>query len=201
MNALKKHGRHMVAAVLVTVGVAGSAVALQRRQAEPLTLIQATTMPTAMPTRTATPAPVVVFVSGEVVAPGVYTLPHGSRVVDALAAAGGLSVDAEPSGINQAVLLQDGMQIHVPTVGEGPPPPALPQSAPGGAAQSGAKLNINRASAAELETLPGIGPSLAEAIVQHREINGAFASIEQLMDVPGIGAGKFDDIRELVTIE
>src|SRR5688500_18572815 len=101
MDTLKKYGRHIAAGVLLAAGVAGGAAAVQRPTAEPIALIVPTAPPTVTPSPSATPAPVVVFVSGEVASPGVYTLPPGSRVVDAIAAAGGLTTDAEPSAVNQ----------------------------------------------------------------------------------------------------
>ncbi len=201
MDTLKKYGRHIAAGVLLAAGVAGGAAAVQRPTAEPIALIVPTAPPTVTPSPSATPAPVVVFVSGEVASPGVYTLPPGSRVVDAITAAGGLTPDAEPSAVNQAVLLHDGMQIHVPSMGEAVTPAPVTSGQEQSAARPGAKLNINLATAAELEALPGIGPALAEAIVRQREAMGGFKAVEDLLEVPGIGEAKFNDIRDLVTVE
>lgn len=204
MSTLKKRGQQVAAAVLVISGVIGGAYAMQRPTAEPLALSVPTSVPTLVmePTRTPTPAPIVVFVSGEVVSPGVYTLPPESRVVDAITAAGGLSQEADTSAVNQAIVLEDGMQIHVPKVGEvATPIPISSGNTDGSAAQPQGKLNINTATATELETLPEIGPSLAEAIVRHRETNGAFESVDELLDVPGIGDATLNAIRELVTVE
>lgn len=205
MSTLKKRGQQLAAALLVATGVAGTAYAMQRPNpaVEPLSLAVSTVavIPTPTVTSTATPAPLVVFVSGEVVSPGVYTLPPHSRVVDAIMVAGGLSVEADANAVNQAVVLEDGMQIHIPRVGEVPTP--LPLS--GGDGENGSdatdKININTASLEALDTLPGIGPALAEAIIHHRETNGAFESVEELLEVPGIGDAKLADIREHVTVE
>lgn len=203
MSTLKKRGQQIAAAVLVATGVVGGIYTMQRPTAEPLALTVPTLVPTLVieATHTPTPAPIVVFVSGEVVSPGVYTLPPQSRVVDAITAAGGLGAEADASAVNQAILLEDGMQIHVP-VGEAATPLPLSSGDDGtnGTEPSG-KLNINTATAAELETLPEIGPSLAEAIVRHRETKGAFESVDALLDVPGIGDATLNAIRELVTTE
>jgi competence protein ComEA len=146
---------------------------------------------------------VVVHVVGAVAAPGVQRLPTGSRVVDALEAAGGAGPDADLTRINLAAPLTDGQQIHVLRIGEPPPPavgaPAMPGSAGdaagGDAVASGGLVDINRATAAELEELPGVGPATAEAIIAHREQNGPFASVDELIDVRGIGAAKLEQLR------
>lgn len=204
MSTLKKRGQQIAAAVLVATGVVGGAYAMQRPTAEPLALTVPSPVSTLVieATLTPTPAPIVVFVSGEVVSPGVYTLPPQSRVVDAIEAAGGLGVEADTSAVNQAILLEDGMQIHVPKVGEvATPLPLSGEDGSGSATQSAAKLNINTATATELETLPEVGPVTAEAIVRHRETHGAFESVDELLDVPGIGDATLNAIRELVTTE
>jgi competence protein ComEA len=204
MSTLKKRAQQIAAAALVATGVVGGAYAMQRPtpSAEPLALMVATAVPTATATGIPTPAPIVVFVSGEVVSPGVYSLPSESRVVDAIAAAGGLGAEADASAVNQAIVLEDGMQIHVPKVGEvATPLPLSGGDVNGGGADPSGILNINTATATELETLPEIGPSLAEAIVRHREANGAFESVDELLDVPGIGDATLNAIRALVTIE
>jgi competence protein ComEA len=202
MNTLKKRGQQIAAALLVATGVVGTAYAMQRPS--PTVESLALTIPTVVPTPTATamptPAPIVVFVSGEVLSPGVYTLPPESRVVDAIEAAGGLTTDADASAVNQAIILEDGMQIHVPEIGEVATPLPLSGDDSSGAESSG-KININTATPEELDTLPGIGPALAEAIIRHRETNGVFESVEQLVDVPGIGDATLAEIRELVTVE
>src|SRR5688572_29437280 len=124
MSTLKKRGQQIVAAVLVATGVVGGIYTMQRPRAEPLALTVPGPVPTLVieATRTPTPAPIAVFVSGEVVSPGVYTLPPQSRVVDAITAAGGLGSEADASAVNQAILLEDGMQMHVPKVGEAATP-------------------------------------------------------------------------------
>ncbi len=163
------------------------------------------TVPTVEPTPTT--GPYHVYVSGAVVNPAVYELPPGSIIDDAVRAAGGFAPDADTAAVNLAQPAADGMQIHVPVVGEAaatPPPISLPAAAEppsrmGGITTSGL-ININLASQADLEMLPGIGPATAANILAHREANGPFATIEAIMDVPGIGEGKFETIRELITV-
>ena len=152
-----------------------------------------------------TPSPVRVHVTGAVAAPGVYALPAGSIVLDAITAAGGPLAEGDPNALNLARPVRDGDQIVVPlrprpaSTAGGPPTDtdatvAAPVPSPSG------PLNINTATAAELETLPGIGPSLAQRIVDYRTVHGPFASIEAVMDVPGIGEGKFEAIKGLITV-
>ncbi len=132
----------------------------------------------------------VVHVSGAVAAPGVYQFDEQTRVVDAIAAAGGFTDDADPGALNLAREVADGEQLHVPERGE------AVTAAPG--APAGA-VNINRADAAELDTLPRIGPALAERIVAWREENGPFAAVEDLLSVSGIGEKVLEELRGRVT--
>jgi competence protein ComEA len=156
----------------------------------------------------ATDAPtpdLVVHVAGAVERPGVYDLPVGARVADALDAAGGPTQDAAPDAINLARLLADGEQIYLPTsdeVAAGTVAGPAAATGTGGASASpagGAVVNINSATAAELETLPGVGPSTAQKIVDDREKNGPFSVPDDLMRVPGIGPKKFEAMRDLVS--
>ena len=154
---------------------------------------------------------VFVHVTGAVARPGVVTLRAGSRVADAVDAAGGATADADTEQLNLARVLSDGEQIRVPRVGEVLPDPA-PQ--PTGTAGTGARtasgkpgdggasgtVNINTASASELEKLPGIGPALAQRIVECRDSHGPFASVDALTDVPGIGKAKLEALREQATV-
>ena len=154
---------------------------------------------------------VVVHVTGAVSRPGVVTLPPGSRVTDAINAVGGASAEADTQQLNLARVLTDGEQIRVPRIGEVLPDPA-PQpggntapgarTAPGKSGDGGASgtVNINTASASELEKLPGIGPALAQRIVEYRDSHGPFASVDSLTDVPGIGKAKLEGLREQATV-
>jgi competence protein ComEA len=162
----------------------------------------------------ASSAPVFVHVAGAVVSPGVVQLGAAARVVDAVAAAGGLRADADPDRVNLAAPLVDGSRVVVPTVGQEPatelatvPPPngagetATPGTATGAdAATPGAPLPLNSATAAQLDELPGVGPSTAQAILDHREREGPFTSVEGLLDVRGIGEAKLEALRDLVTV-
>lgn len=154
------------------------------------------------PTETAQAA--FVHVVGAVGRPGVYELPPGSRVRDAVDVAGGLTASAAPEGLNLARLVQDGEQLRVPTVEEmaaqpsgGPGAPAA--GGPGGASAAGGLVDLNTADAALLDTLPGVGPSTAQKIVDDREKNGPFKTVEDLLRIPGIGEKKLESLRDLVS--
>lgn len=149
---------------------------------------------------------VTVHVSGAVSRPGLVTLPGGGRVGDAVVAAGGLTAEADPGRVNLARTLVDGEHVHLPRIGEDPPAPVAP-GAEAAATGSGparpaddAPLDLNRATAEELEELPGIGPSRAAAIVEHRERNGPFAVPGDLRGVPGIGEATFQNLAPLVVV-
>ncbi|MER3454086.1 MAG: hypothetical protein C4318_02860 [Acidimicrobiia bacterium] len=154
--------------------------------------------------------PVAVYVTGAVNSPGVYYFTEGRRVVEALEAAGGARPEADISRLNLAAPLEDGTRIYVPQIGEDPPDAQAATGAlsPGGSeaggsrSQSGfssAKININKASASELEKLPGIGPALAERIVADRKRNGPFQKAQDLARVPGIGDVKIAQLVPLIT--
>lgn len=151
-------------------------------------------------TDAATPAAVYVHVSGSVVEPGLYVLDSGARVVDAIAAAGGFAKGADDAAVNLARAVSDGEQLHVPVEGETP----AAGEATGGAAQGGSasngRIDLNTADLAALDTLPRIGPALAQRIVEWREANGRFTAIEDLLAVPGIGDKMLESLRELVTV-
>ncbi|NTU64791.1 MAG: hypothetical protein HGB05_15685, partial [Chloroflexi bacterium] len=145
---------------------------------------------------TPTPATINVYVSGAVNKPDVYILPLNAIVKDAIAAAGGATEDADLDRINLATRLADQMQVYVPRQGEAAPPPPG-GSAPGAAAQ---KININTASVEELDKLPGIGPSIANAIIDYRTTNGPFKQIEDINAVKGIGDALFEKIKDQITV-
>ncbi|MCC6905863.1 MAG: helix-hairpin-helix domain-containing protein [Anaerolineae bacterium] len=152
------------------------------------------------PLPTPTAGPIMVYVSGAVRAPDVYALPPGAILRDALQAAGGPAGDAEMSAVNLAERLTDGMQVHVPRVGE----VALAAPAATGAAAGGipaAGININTATGPELELLPGIGPATAEKIIAYREAYGPFTRIEDIQNVSGIGPATFAEITDFITVE
>lgn len=158
-----------------------------------------------------TKVPIEVQVIGGVVRPGVYALPDGSRVQDAVDAAGGLLAETNASSVNMAAKLQDGQQVEIPggqQAGAGPAPApsvqpftviATPRPTPTPSSQ-GDLIDINTATLAELQSLPGIGPTTAQNIINYRNQHGPFAAIEDIMNVPGIGVNTFDQIQELITV-
>jgi competence protein ComEA len=154
---------------------------------------------------------IVVHVAGEVNVPGVYSLAAGSRMVDALDAAGGPTNRADLEVINLATPITDATQIYVPARNQTARPTfRRPQPGVNGGVNSGATgqtddqqggvININRASAAELEQLPGVGPATAQAIIDYRTSNGPFATPEDLLEVKGIGPAKFASMRNKVGV-
>jgi competence protein ComEA len=150
---------------------------------------------------------IVVHVAGEVKNPGVYTLSNSARMVDAVLAAGGATARADLEVINLATPLMDSSQIYVPAKGAAERPVfARPQPGVNGVQSTQSSpdtngiVNINRASVTELDALPGVGPSTAQAIVDYRTTNGPFGSPEDLLNVKGIGPAKFDAMRKLVGV-
>jgi competence protein ComEA len=142
-----------------------------------------------------------VHVVGRVASPGVVALPEGSRVGDAVAAAGGALPDADLAGLNLAAVVQDGAQIRVPAPGEEPPAAADDGAGGGGGSGGGGgAVDVNTAGSAELQTLPGIGPVLADRIVAWRDANGPFPDVDALLDVSGIGPAVLGQIRDLVRV-
>ncbi len=135
-----------------------------------------------------------VHVAGWVMSPGVVEVPHGARVADAVAAAGGTRPGASLEAINLAQVLADGQQVVVPGPG------ARSVLLPDGGATSAGLIGLNTASAADLQALPGVGPVLAERIVAHREAVGGYHEVEDLLDVAGIGEAKLASIRDLVAV-
>jgi len=142
------------------------------------------------------PAEVVVHIAGAVVAPGVYSLPSGSRLIDAVRLAGGLAANAEADAVNLAAVMEDGQRVYVPRVGEPSPPMptgGVDTTLPG-------PLDLNRATADELDSLPGVGPATAAAIVRYRDEHGPFGHIDDLANVRGIGPSKMEALRGLVIV-
>lgn len=147
--------------------------------------------------------PVIVHVSGAVRREGVHELSPGSRVVDAIEAAGGARRSARTEQLNLARTLRDGEQIHLPDAADlraASGTASGPGTASGGGAGSPGPVNLNHASATELEELPGVGPVLAERIIAHRDTNGGFTAVEDLMQVSGIGEKTFAALKDLVTV-
>jgi competence protein ComEA len=197
--------RNGLLAAAVTAAAGGGLWWLQRH-AEPrgVEIVPPPTPSLMAPTATPTSAPLVVHVAGAVRAPGVYALPPGARVIDAVTAAGGLNDEADLDQVNLADHLQDAMRLYIPAQDEQAPqaPTPIPARSSGLDLQlNGGLIQINRASQAELETLPHIGPALAERIIAYREANGPFAQIEDLKRVSGIGDKTFADLQNLITVD
>ena len=190
-------GRYRWILFLAIVGLVLTAVILiQARRPAPQPMILSTATP--QPTQLATPTPytVRVYVSGAVQHPDVYTLSQDSIVKDALEAAGGPTGEADLERINLALPVTDGQQVHVPRQGEDNPPVEPPSRLPA----IGSKVNINTADLAALESLPGIGPSLAQRIIDYRQAHGSFERIEDIMEVSGIGEAIFEGLQDLITV-
>ncbi|MBC8507028.1 MAG: helix-hairpin-helix domain-containing protein [Anaerolineales bacterium] len=152
-----------------------------------------------------TPAPIMVHITGAVSNPGVYDLPLDSRVQDAIFAAGGFADDAQIDGVNLAAKLQDGDQVQIPTQRTSALPETGSESSQNSGEQSSGTstfsiVNINTASQAELETLPGIGPVTAEKIIEYRQTRGGFPRIEEIQKVSGIGPATFEKIKDQITV-
>lgn len=148
------------------------------------------------------PLTVFVHVCGAVNHPGVYELSEGSRIFDAVEAAGGMTASAAAAYLNQAALVTDGQQLYVPTKEEADTGNAMSpaaQSEVSGQAEDG-KVDLNHASKNELMTLPGIGDAKAESIIRYREEQGGFQSIEELMKIEGIKEGVFQKIKDDITV-
>lgn len=157
--------------------------------------------PTAAASSTSGPVTIVVDVAGKVRRPGIASLPVGSRVVDALEAAGGARRGVNLSSLNLARVLVDGEQILVGIPGPtGVAAPAASAPLPGGDPAAGQLVNLNSATQADLETLPGVGPVTAESILAWRTENGAFSSVDELLEVSGIGDATLAEIAPFVTL-
>jgi competence protein ComEA len=173
-------GRRTLLAVVILGVVAGAGMGwVERRPEAPLPITAVTAESVSL---------LRVHVAGWVMSPGVVEIPDGSIVADAVAAAGGLRPGASAEGINLAASLRSGDQILVPGPGE-----SVPGSGDG-------RISLNRATASELEALPGVGPVLAERIVAYRSQNGPFTEVEDLLDVPGIGEAILASLRDLVKL-
>lgn len=165
------------------------------------------------------PSRISAHAAGAVAVAGVHQLPEGARVADLIAAAGGLSADADPDRINLAAPVRDGERVYVPRRGEvsapevvagggggdpsgpaGPSGPASGTGAGGGPPAPGDRVDLNRADADALDALPGIGPTTADAILRHRAEHGPFRTVDDLQEVPGIGPAKLAQLRDLVRI-
>ena len=193
-NWLERYRGYILITVINLIVLGGVTFFLRRPPSSDVLTIA----PTATPLPTPTPRPLQVYVSGAVTHPEVYELPTESIIKDAIEAAGGATSEADLDRINLALSVANGQHIYVPRQGEESlpiSPPTEPSGTTSGTA--GGKININTASQSEIETLPDIGPSKAQGIIENRP----YDSIEDIQKVPGIGEGIFKKIRDLITVE
>lgn len=184
--------RRLVVAGAVALAAVGAGIWLGRGVGVAAAGGRAAVGPVTITAAQGPPTTIVVHVSGWVVSPGLVELPAAARMGDALAAAGGARPGARLDSVNLAQPLGDGQQLVVPGPGDVPAGPT------GAGDPAGGLININAATAAELEALPGVGPVLAERIVAHRQDMGPFQTVEDLLGVSGIGEAKLASIRDLV---
>jgi competence protein ComEA len=198
---LERYRGHIVIVLLNLVALGGAFFFLRRPEPEPIFIL--TPEPTATSLPTPTPQPLRVYVSGAVVHPDVYELPCGSIVRDAIEVAGGATGEADLNRINLARHVHDEEQIYVPQEGEKSLPVSSPSgfSSPSSSSQAGSKVNINTATAEELDTLPGVGPSIAQRIIDYRTASGPFQSIEDIKNVGGIGDVTFEKLKDKITVQ
>lgn len=190
--------RYRAVVFVALIGLALTAVILlQSLRPSPRSIELSTATPLPSPEVTVTPRPLRVYVSGAVRYPDVYALPQDSIVKDAMTAAGGAADDADLNRINLAAPVADGQQVYVPRLGEENPPVQPPSRQ----LSAGGLVNINTADATLLESLPGIGPTLAQRILDYRQAHGPFSQIQDIMDVSGIGTGIFEGIQDLITTD
>ena len=180
--------RRWLLVLVPVIAVSAAALGVAGRTHDDPPIVEAPPAPTVVPT----PQLIVVDVAGAVARPGVVRLPGGARVQDALLAAGGMTGDADLFALNKAALLRDGMRVYVPRPGE-----AVPAGTIGSAAET--KVNLNSATASELDALPGVGPATAAAIVRARGTR-PFAAIEELQTRGLVSPRVFGDLRDLVSV-
>ena len=196
-------GRIAVGLALASAALVAAMLLLRPAPAPPEVSLPFASTTAPLSATTTTSATVVVHVAGAVVAPGLHVLASGARVADAIEAAGGLLAEADEVRINLAASVADGERVYVPVTGEDAPPVVVGSAgglgASGGSQPSG-PVNLNTADEEGLDVLPGVGPATASAIVKYRDQIGGFTSVDELLDVPGIGEAKLEGLRPLVTV-
>lgn len=201
-----KQWLNLLVGVLIGLLAAGAVLLIaQPGRGVPITLAPAPSPTTTnSPKPTATPTPIEVLIKGQVATPGIYAIEKESRLMDLIDLAGGITDQADVNRINDVYLLHDGDYFYIPSIDEKIPDTA--RNAPGNSPIDQGSLfqfplNINSVSQDALETLPGIGPSKAADIIAYREQAGLFSTIEDLLNVPGIGPTTLDAIREYLILE
>ena len=198
---LVRYRGYLFLSLIFVVSTSALVFVARRTDPKPIQISTPAPRPTVVPVPTATPANIVAQVSGAVNAPGLVYLSAGARVDDAVKAAGGATNEADLSRLNLARRVSDGELIVVPRLGD-------PTAAPAGTARERstatptilAQVNINTASLGELDRLPGIGPAIAQRIIDYRNANGPFQRIEDIIKVRGIGQAEFDAIQHLIVV-
>lgn len=186
----------LLAFLVLVILIALSGALLMLSRPEPIHITINPPAPTATPSPTSTPPPIMVYVTGEVARRGTqHVLPHGSRVSDAVAAAGGFTSMADKELVNLAGILRDGDQVHVPSIESDRDGGALPT--PSG----GNLVNVNMANLEELVSLPNIGAVTAQSIIDYRQQVGPFSQLADLDDVPGIGPATLERLQGLVSFD
>ncbi len=181
---LQRYGPVLIGSFIIFAGIGAAILLTSPPRGDPIVLAE--------------PANVRVHVAGEVLRPGVYELPFGSIVQDAIDAAGGLSADASQDRVNLAATLEDGQQVFVPEFSEAAA--SIPNSSIPSSGSFAEQISINTASAPALERLPGIGPVLAQRIVEYREQNGPYQRLEDLLEVEGIGPSKLESLQDYIQV-
>lgn len=180
-------------AIAVLVSAMGSHGATQSLRAAALPTGSPSGAPAGGPRAAKPGTAIFVHVVGAVTRPGLFSLRDGDRVVDAIAAAGGFAETADQAQVNLARFVSDGEQLVVPTIGATP-------TAGAASGVSGGKVNLNTADLSTLETLPRVGPAMAQRIIDWRTSNGRFSSVEDLMSITGVGDKTFQQLKDLVTV-
>ncbi|MFZ5916797.1 MAG: helix-hairpin-helix domain-containing protein [Chloroflexota bacterium] len=207
---LERYRGYILIVLVCLILIGGAFILVQRPTPEPIaiatvSILEPTSTPS--PTLVPTPAPLRVYVSGAVRQPDVYVLPPGSIVKDALQAAGGPADAADLNRVNLALALYDQQHIYIPRQDEATPAAPLPGSEPPPVTVSGNEtanlsgpINLNTATIEQLDALPGIGPAIAQRIVDYRQANGPFATPEDIMNVKGIGQATFEKLQNQITV-
>jgi competence protein ComEA len=202
--------RHLVFISVLLIALGGVLVFYFFRQPaeEPIEVLPAgPPAEVTVPSNPTTPVQVRIYITGAVVHPDVYVLPQGSIIKDAVRAAGGFTGEADWDRINQALELKDQQHVHIPRLGESDAPLPVPEESTGQTGQEsqatsapGGLIDLNTATLEQLDSLPGIGPAIAQRIIDYREQVGGFKTIEEITEVKGIGDATLAKIKDQITV-